>query len=217
MRENPQFLASKPSSGTNGFALRRSEALSARTGSADLGFSQTRAPSRVEKGRVACQSAVSWPKIGNNSARAARDVRCRCLGKRYAHRDDESAVSNVHRGSSSIAWPLRFSVVHCSSYKPDCKRGKSDKRTGTLSPPPASPSTVARAWECGIISARSLVPDLPPLPATPKNPPIARLASPTSLRLPSPAASSPHIPCSPLCQTLLTKRFPRRSPCAKAF
>ena len=92
----------------NGFALRRSEALSARTGSADLGFSRTRAPSRVEKGRVACQSAVSWPKIGNNSARAARDVRCRCLGKRYAHRGDESAVSNVHRGSSSIAWPLRL-------------------------------------------------------------------------------------------------------------
>src|SRR5699024_6535923 len=46
--------------------------LSPRTGSADLGFFRMREPSRVERGWVACQSAVSCPKIGDNSARAAR-------------------------------------------------------------------------------------------------------------------------------------------------
>ena len=50
--------------------LGRSGALSSRTEFADLGFSRARAPSCVERGRVVCQSAVSWPKIGDFRARS---------------------------------------------------------------------------------------------------------------------------------------------------
>ena len=50
--------------------LGRSGALSSRTEFADLGFSRARASSCVERGRVVCQSAVSWPKIGDFRARS---------------------------------------------------------------------------------------------------------------------------------------------------